>query len=336
VNENDDTKSKEHAGYLSIGTVAKLTGISVHTLRAWEKRYQVVDIVRSQTGRRLYAQEDVQRLRLLRKLTNLGHSISNIANLDNPQLDQMLDLQDEPSFNTRSSAQALEVCLFNEKGVESFSLPSPIKDKVNITLETSDVSKMRAATEKKPHIAVVMIFTTLQKHHLKLLRAMNETDDSKRIFVVFTFAQRDFIEELNTIGIQMIRGPISYHQLFERVFELMRPEQVAAQGASVSIAMAEAPPHLFSRRQLEKVAMVNTAVECECPYHIGALIRSLTQFEGYAQQCLTSKGAEAQIHNELYKHTAQARAIMERALDLVLKAENIDLNHIDPCDENVG
>lgn len=65
-----------------IGAVAKKTGLSVHTLRAWERRYAVVEPQRSAGGTRLYSTADVTRLRLLRRATQLGHSISQVADRD--------------------------------------------------------------------------------------------------------------------------------------------------------------------------------------------------------------------------------------------------------------
>ena len=55
------------------------TGLTPHILRAWERRYQVVAPSRSEGGQRLYSDLDVQRLRLLRRLTERGHSIARLA-----------------------------------------------------------------------------------------------------------------------------------------------------------------------------------------------------------------------------------------------------------------
>jgi len=45
-----------------IGAVCRLTGISQHVLRVWEKRYGVVRPLRSETDRRLYRESDVSPL----------------------------------------------------------------------------------------------------------------------------------------------------------------------------------------------------------------------------------------------------------------------------------
>ena len=73
-----------------IKTVAQKTGLSAHVIRAWEKRYQVVQPMRTDTNRRLYSEEDIHRLYLLGKATQSGHSISSISDLDIESLRQLL------------------------------------------------------------------------------------------------------------------------------------------------------------------------------------------------------------------------------------------------------
>ena len=40
-----------------IKVVSQMTGLSVHVIRAWEKRYNVVEPERTDTNRRLYSEE---------------------------------------------------------------------------------------------------------------------------------------------------------------------------------------------------------------------------------------------------------------------------------------
>lgn len=70
----------------SIQFVSKITGISAHTLRAWEKRYSAVVPDRNDKGKRLYSQEDIKKLKLLTDLVQLGNSISDVASLSTEQL----------------------------------------------------------------------------------------------------------------------------------------------------------------------------------------------------------------------------------------------------------
>jgi MerR family transcriptional regulator, light-induced transcriptional regulator len=93
-----------------IGVVARRTGLSLHVLRAWERRHGVVEPVRTAGGQRLYSDADVERLRLLRALTDAGRSISQIAGLKVKELrelaaaDALVDVGREPDAVQRVGA----------------------------------------------------------------------------------------------------------------------------------------------------------------------------------------------------------------------------------------
>lgn len=62
----------------SIAAVSKLTGVSCHALRVWERRYGFPAPVRSASGHRRYLHEQVTLLRNLAKLAGAGHSIGEL------------------------------------------------------------------------------------------------------------------------------------------------------------------------------------------------------------------------------------------------------------------
>jgi len=73
-----------------IGTVTKLTGLSIDVVRVWERRYGAVIPARSDGGTRLYSDADVLRLIRLRRAVEKGHSISQAARLSEPELDDLI------------------------------------------------------------------------------------------------------------------------------------------------------------------------------------------------------------------------------------------------------
>jgi DNA-binding transcriptional MerR regulator/methylmalonyl-CoA mutase cobalamin-binding subunit len=73
-----------------IAVVVRMTGLTAHVIRKWEQRYQVVAPSRSQTGRRLYSQKDIERLSLLRRVVQKGHTIGQIARLPDETLQEYL------------------------------------------------------------------------------------------------------------------------------------------------------------------------------------------------------------------------------------------------------
>lgn len=56
----------------NIGAVARMTGVSMVTLRAWERRYQFPDSERTAGGHRLYSERDVIRLRWVKERIDEG------------------------------------------------------------------------------------------------------------------------------------------------------------------------------------------------------------------------------------------------------------------------
>jgi len=84
----------------AIRVVVRRTGLSVHVIRVWERRYGAVKPVRSPTNRRLYSNADIERLRLLSIATKAGHSISHIAALSDERLQELIRM-DAPSEITR-------------------------------------------------------------------------------------------------------------------------------------------------------------------------------------------------------------------------------------------
>jgi DNA-binding transcriptional MerR regulator len=72
-----------------IRAVARMTGLSVDTLRAWERRYDAVVPRRSGRGR-VYTDADVARLRLLGGLVKCGHAIGTVAGLSDAELGRLL------------------------------------------------------------------------------------------------------------------------------------------------------------------------------------------------------------------------------------------------------
>ncbi len=81
-----------------------MTGINENTIRAWERRYSVVEPERSDDGRRLYSRKDVEKLSLLWKLVQKGHLIGQIATLSLVQLKKMDGEHGTPSHTARELA----------------------------------------------------------------------------------------------------------------------------------------------------------------------------------------------------------------------------------------
>jgi DNA-binding transcriptional MerR regulator len=63
----------------TIGTVSKLTGVGAITLRAWERRYELIHPVRKESGHRLYTRKHIDQINRINTLTDQGMRISQIS-----------------------------------------------------------------------------------------------------------------------------------------------------------------------------------------------------------------------------------------------------------------
>jgi methylmalonyl-CoA mutase cobalamin-binding subunit len=69
-------------GLWSIGAVTRRTGLTDHTLRAWERRFGFPRPQRLPSGHRRYSSEDVQRLILIASALHAGHRASDVVPME--------------------------------------------------------------------------------------------------------------------------------------------------------------------------------------------------------------------------------------------------------------
>lgn len=100
----------------SIQVASQRSGVTPHVIRIWERRYGALNPSRTGTNRRLYCDEEITRLRLLRELTECGHRIGGIARLDTLQLETLLQ-------KSRTGTAVAAAALVSQNG--SGDHPSP-------------------------------------------------------------------------------------------------------------------------------------------------------------------------------------------------------------------
>lgn len=85
-------------GYYKIKDLEQLSGIKAHTIRIWEKRYNLISPERTDTNIRLYTDNDLKNLLLIAILNKNGHKISKIVKMDIEDRAKLLEesLYDQP------------------------------------------------------------------------------------------------------------------------------------------------------------------------------------------------------------------------------------------------
>ncbi|WP_246942255.1 MerR family transcriptional regulator [Bacillus pinisoli] len=92
-------------GKYNIKAVSQMLGIQAGTLRAWERRYQIIAPVRNEAGHRLYTEEHVKILNWLIQKVNKGFTISQAINL----LENSGLVSETISYSSSGGGQDLEL-----------------------------------------------------------------------------------------------------------------------------------------------------------------------------------------------------------------------------------
>ncbi len=112
--------------------VVERTGLSPHVVRVWQKRYAAVEPGRSEGNRRLYSDAEIERLSLLRRLAEAGHSIGSIAKLPDAQLQAMLVARGEAKpvtpTPTGTEARYLAAATRAVRELDTHGLEAALKD----------------------------------------------------------------------------------------------------------------------------------------------------------------------------------------------------------------
>ncbi len=87
------TTTQTNDQLLTIGELAKRTGITTHTLRMWEKRYQAPKSIRLPSGHRRYLPEEADRLQAVAKALELGFRAGKIVGGTLEELQELMGLE---------------------------------------------------------------------------------------------------------------------------------------------------------------------------------------------------------------------------------------------------
>ena len=199
------SKGSEEPKY-RIGAVCRLTGISQHVLRVWEKRYGAVKPVRSETHRRLYCDNDISRLSLLKALVDRGQAIGSIANLDNDELERRAR-QSSSIPQATGAAEKPGLVLFGDSlaitradcaASETFSLIGHYQDIPDFTAEKPP---------KRLDVAVVEWPSLQPDSAIEVSRLANRLN-AGRLILVYDYAPRRALQRLAKDRITALRSPL--------------------------------------------------------------------------------------------------------------------------------
>ncbi len=316
-------------GVYGIGAVVKRTGLAAPTIRIWEKRYGAVKPGRTETNRRLYSAEDVTRLGLLRSLTERGHSIRNIANLELPLLQEQL-AEDEQAGPTISSDPVTSpnrgrLLIVGKSAAAVLSNDEVLEPKI-----VGHFSEITDLVQKEPSPPTDLLFIEAETLHPETVVSVREVVSRTKAastILLYRFSSSKTVMALARAipGLKLLSAPMESGQIRREIL-LQLGSLFPAAEVVAPVVPEDIPERVYTMDQLLKFARVSTSVDCECPQHLAGLLEGLTAFEKYSRECEDLNPQDAALHSFLHRATANVRRKMEEALQHLAKVEGIDLD----------
>ena len=318
------------AARLRSGTAARLAGLPVTTLRVWERRYGVVAAPKTVTGQRLYSNHDVQRLGLLKQLTDRGHAIGTIATLDLEPLQALVAGVPSPALIGVPINETVDSRVMVVVGR---SAAQRLKPGVGCRVRAvhDDLDHAEAATEAEVEVenasasassvmadVLLVHLQSLQPASAQRVLALGAALHAGAIVVLYAFGTEAIAESLRSAGVTVRREPIAGR-------ELARLIAATRNAAPSSTANWHAAPRRFSDETLMHLTELPSSVACECPRHVAEIVMQLASFERYSEDCTTRSPADAALHRHLSGLAGAARSLFEQALERVVVDEGIEL-----------
>ena len=292
---------------LRSGTAARLAGMSASTLRIWEHRYGVVSPPKSSSGQRTYSMSDVQRLRLIRRLTLEGHAIGTVANLN---VDELLQLS--PGAQTTSSGVQRVVVVGSTlaQKLEGRLRPPAVHVFDDLAHAERDVSRPGAVD-----VLVVQV-ASLQPATTDRVLALRVNLPAMKVVVVYAFGTEAAADALRAEGVTVCRDPVTGKEL-ARIIAAARPLP------EPTVSAIEPSPRLYSDAELVSLSEMPSRVACECPRHLAEIVTLLVGFEAYSAECVSRGPSDLALHRHLHDVTSVARTMFEQALARVVVDEGL-------------
>ena len=310
-----------------IGAVSRITGLTDHTIRVWERRYAAVNAARAPNGRRQYTEADVQKLGLLKRLTENGIAISRVAGDTVDQLRRRVDSLRELAAETESPE--LRVAVLGDFLQRQLREQAPAAA-LDIRIADSSRERFAADLRQQPVDVIVLERPVLDAETLDEMRRHLAGSRAAQGVIVYSFGRSRDVSAAAEEGIVALRAPVGADELCDAAIRSTNAaRRVSGMVAADDEVLAEpdlsAPvaARRFSPQQLANLSSVKTGVDCECPRHLAQLVSDLSAFEIYSDRCANRDDDEAALHRYLHRTTAEARALVERALQKLAEAEGL-------------
>ena len=284
-----------------IGAVAKLTGISTDTIRAWERRYGVVEPNRGENNNRCYTERHISKLIRVKRLVDAGQAIGTICRLSDEELVQR-------TYGILGSPEKPSGSALKKWAVISFQQPDWLKACVQAQsgIQATWVSCLEKFVAQNEDF-IIIDMPSLSEANEKLVLRLLPKELASRCLVVYKFASRTQLRALSSRGMRLLKGPLEPFALVN----LLRID---------SEAKMQAPKKLDRRYSGMSFSAKN--ILGECSNELAGLVNVLKKLEDPSHTGIRGCQIDDVLKQQLVDLTVQARAVMEKSLRKGAPAEN--------------
>jgi len=312
------TNTSQQPVYRS-GVAARLAGLSVETLRVWERRYGVSDTQRSEHGQRLYTAEQVRRLGLLKQLVDNGHPIGTLAALPLERLEELAGVREaEPAATVAVPKGPVRVALVGQTLGRRIAAATGTGIDVQRTAgRLDDAAALRGA----PVDVLLVELPEPDETVLPLLAAARLAAGATAVVVLYRFCASAMVRALRAQECMVARVPSEMGELGQ----LCRAALAGRQLAPPERFAEAVPAPRFDEAALALITAAGNRLSCECPRHLSDLLLMVGSFERYSAQCASRSTADAQLHQDLGHAAGLARGVLETAMERLVLAEGLPM-----------
>lgn len=314
--KQDESAAEESRAAYRSGVAARLAGLSAETLRVWERRYDLSDTRRSESGQRLYSADQVRRLSLLKQLVDQGHAIGVLAKLPLEQLQELIGAR----AVDRAAAGPIRVAVIGESLAKRIAAGGHEGLDFAVLCRCARLEQAAALPEQAGVEVLLIEQSELDEAALPMIAAARAACPGAALVVLYRFCASATIRTLRTQGCLVARVPAELGELLLLCRSAIAGERLAP------LERAEAPdvPEVrFDEEMLSTITSAGNRLACECPRHLADLLSIVGSFERYSAQCASRNADDARLHQELQHAAGRARAILEAAMERLLRAEGI-------------
>lgn len=298
------------------GVAARLAGLSVETLRVWERRYGLSETERSAHGQRLYSAEQIDRLRLLKHLVDQGHPIGLIAILS---VEQLRELSGTGTSADGHAAGPVRVALIGPSLKERLAAGGRESLQLDVRCSFMNLEQAIPVLHDSGAEVLVVEISELDDSAVPLILQAKQAAKAQAVVVLYRFCASATIRQLRAHECLVARVPPDPGELVLFCRTALVGQRIAVKKEAVNAPQAPR----FDAEALNTLATASNKIGCECPRHLAEILLMVGSFERYSAQCASKNTDDAQLHQELGYAAGQARSILEEAMERLVRAEGL-------------